>query len=477
MKKNLFLSLFIIYHLPFTCFGAFEDKPLAARPAAMSGAFVALSNDSNAPFYNPAGLNLFSAVTLSFQQTSLYGESDLKYTGIGLSVPTRALGSFAFNNTSFGADFYKETELIFTHSIMMMPGAYFGYNIRRLNLKIEGAGKARAVAFDFGAVGLVSPKLSIGFFSRGLNSPRIASEDLYRDLTGGICWRPFRGLLSTFDITTPLDREENLMKLGCEMTVLPTFCVRFGVQPEPQRASFGFGLMLKFFDIDYAFITHETLESQHLFSVAMRWGEKRETAAPSEYYKKPKKRKRGVRAKRAPGAVERVNINDAGAKELIDLPGIGKVTAGRIIEYRETHGRFNVTKDILNVPRFRKNQFEKIKDYITVGKPPKKGPEYAPPLVIEEERKKPEKKKKKKEDISAEREAEKMLERAEEKEESREEKIENLKKKYYLKGLRLYQAKKYGEAIKIFKALLKLDTSHPAALNMIKKCEDALKTK
>ncbi|MFH1352366.1 MAG: helix-hairpin-helix domain-containing protein, partial [bacterium] len=451
---------------------AFEDKPLAARPAAMCGAFVALSNDSNAPFFNPAGLNLFNAVTLSFQQTSLYGEGDLKYTGAGFSVPTRAVGSFAFNSTSFGADFYKETELVFTHSIMMVPGGYFGYNIRQLKLKIEDAGEARALAFDVGAVGLVSQKLSFGFFSRGINNPQIAG-DVYRDLTGGICFRPFRGMLTVFDITTPLDREENIMKIGCEMTVLPAFCVRFGIQPEPQRASFGFGFMLDFFDIDYAFVTHETLESQHLFSLAMRWGAKKETAAPSEYYKKSKKSKVKVSPKPR-GTMEKVNINEADVKDLVTLPGIGKVTAGRIIDYRNAHGPFKNISDILNVPRFRKNQFEKIRDYILVGPPAKKGPEYAPPVVLEE---KPEKKKIEKE-TPPEGETEKMIEETEETEEevSREEKIENLKKQYYYKGLKLYQAKEYEEAIKTFRKLLMLEPTHPQSLYIIKKCEDALRT-
>ena len=458
-KLNYLRPLFLLFTLPL--YAAFENKPLAARPAAMCGAFAALSNDSNAPFFYPAGLNLFNAVTLSFQQTSLYGEGDLKYTGAGFSVPTRALGSFAFNSTSFGADFYRETELVFTHSFMLIPGGYFGYNIRQLKLKIEDAGDARALAFDVGAVGLVSQKLSFGFFTGGLNNPQIAG-DVYRDLTGGICWRPFRGMLTVFDITTPLDREENIMKVGCEMTVMPSFCVRFGVQPEPQRASFGFGLMLEFFDIDYAFVTHETLESQHLFSLSIRWGEKKETAAPSEYYKKPKKSK--VKAPSKPsGTVEKVNINEADEKELTALPGIGKVTSERIIDYRNTHGNFKKIEDILNVPRFRKNQFEKIRDYILVGRPPKKGPEYAPPVVIEE---KPEKKK-----------AEEMIEEIEIKEEeiSREEKIENLKKQYYYKGLKLYQAKKYEEAIQTFRKLLMLEPAQPQSLYIIKKCEDALK--
>lgn len=46
---------------------------------------------------------------------------------------------------------------------------------------------------------------------------------------------------------------------------------------------------------------------------------------------------------------EKVNINTAGAPELIAIPGVGPVLAQRIIEYREQHGGFNSEKDLIKV--------------------------------------------------------------------------------------------------------------------------------
>lgn len=45
-----------------------------------------------------------------------------------------------------------------------------------------------------------------------------------------------------------------------------------------------------------------------------------------------------------------VDINSAGAAELICLPAIGPALAGRIIEYRERHGPFRRPEDLLAVP-------------------------------------------------------------------------------------------------------------------------------
>ncbi|MBT1280420.1 helix-hairpin-helix domain-containing protein [Thermoanaerobacter sp. CM-CNRG TB177] len=63
---------------------------------------------------------------------------------------------------------------------------------------------------------------------------------------------------------------------------------------------------------------------------------------------------------------EKININTATKEELETLPGIGPVTAERIIEFRENKGFFKKIEDIMNVPRIGPKMFEQIKDKITV---------------------------------------------------------------------------------------------------------------
>lgn len=61
-----------------------------------------------------------------------------------------------------------------------------------------------------------------------------------------------------------------------------------------------------------------------------------------------------------------VNINTADAEELDGLTGIGPALAGNIIEYREEHGPFESTADIMEVSGIGPATFEKFKDEITV---------------------------------------------------------------------------------------------------------------
>lgn len=62
----------------------------------------------------------------------------------------------------------------------------------------------------------------------------------------------------------------------------------------------------------------------------------------------------------------KVNINSAGAEELMTLPGIGEVRALAIIEYRETYGNFENIEDIMNVKGIKTGVFSKINELICV---------------------------------------------------------------------------------------------------------------
>ena len=62
----------------------------------------------------------------------------------------------------------------------------------------------------------------------------------------------------------------------------------------------------------------------------------------------------------------RVNINTAGAAELMTLPGIGEAKAADIIAYREANGGFSSTEDIMQVSGIKDAMFQKIRDKIKI---------------------------------------------------------------------------------------------------------------
>ncbi|TVQ69359.1 MAG: hypothetical protein EA363_09650 [Balneolaceae bacterium] len=78
--------------------------------------------------------------------------------------------------------------------------------------------------------------------------------------------------------------------------------------------------------------------------------------------------------------VLRVNVQQAGLEELVRLPGIGPVTAGRIIAYRENNGPFRKTEDLLNVSGIGPVTLERIREFIIVDPDPDPEPIPVPDI-------------------------------------------------------------------------------------------------
>ncbi len=63
---------------------------------------------------------------------------------------------------------------------------------------------------------------------------------------------------------------------------------------------------------------------------------------------------------------KKVNLNTAGKEELMTLPGIGESKADSILSYREEHGSFQSTEELMQISGIKEGVYNKIKDNITV---------------------------------------------------------------------------------------------------------------
>ncbi len=62
---------------------------------------------------------------------------------------------------------------------------------------------------------------------------------------------------------------------------------------------------------------------------------------------------------------DKLNINTATKLQLMDLPGIGEVTAERILKYREETGKFTAIEDLRAIKGISKNKLERLRPMIT----------------------------------------------------------------------------------------------------------------
>jgi competence ComEA-like helix-hairpin-helix protein len=65
-------------------------------------------------------------------------------------------------------------------------------------------------------------------------------------------------------------------------------------------------------------------------------------------------------------AASQIKINAASARELEQLPGVGKVIAERIVAYREQYGRFRRPEELLMVNGVSDKKFRAIQQLVVV---------------------------------------------------------------------------------------------------------------
>jgi comEA protein len=76
----------------------------------------------------------------------------------------------------------------------------------------------------------------------------------------------------------------------------------------------------------------------------------------------------GIAKKKPP--LKPVNINTATSEELQQVPGIGPATAEKILQMRKSYGAFKSVDDLLAIRGLGTKRLEKMRKYLTVGKPP-----------------------------------------------------------------------------------------------------------
>lgn len=244
-----------------------------ARPAALGGAFTAVTDDALAVYYNPAGLGFLDKFQVLFTHTELFSLSDLRYEGAYFSVPINKKISIGASYSQFGPDMYKEIETLLGASFTILPQASLGISVTMMDLRIEDYGSAFDWAGSVGFLGRVHEVVWVGMQTRNVFSTHVGRTDEMpeKSISFGALIIP-RDFLNTFiDIEREQNAQEITYRLGQEVNLLKTMIVRFGFHNYPDRVSGGFGLEWKGMRFDYAVITHQHLGLQHQFSFLVSW--------------------------------------------------------------------------------------------------------------------------------------------------------------------------------------------------------------
>lgn len=266
-----------------------------ARPISLGGAFVALADDINAIYFNPAGLSK----TRGWGFSSMYNSylADISYTNLAFSFsePRVNLSSgLAIDFVSAGQ--MEETTaaqplgtgktfspafiaLTAPFAFQILPPLSVGMNLKILSDKIS-TGEAFGYGLDLGILWDITENISAGFCARNLAGALMetsatlpqTNSALAANYALGMCYRlPFLNL--ALDYNQPSDNQGTI-NLGAEYKLNDTFFGRIGFSTRSEEnagGNLGAGVGLKFgiLKFDYAYSPYADLGITHRLAFSL----------------------------------------------------------------------------------------------------------------------------------------------------------------------------------------------------------------
>ncbi len=282
MKKILLITI-LISLVALNLNAAFETYASSARARGMADAFFTLSDDSDASFYNPAGLDEADN-QFSFNIVDLYGSKYLRVGAFSAAYRFSPIyGVIGIAGKQLGVeyedtDLSTETTLTLSHSFKLMKDLHsslaFGYSLNMYQLDFaEDYGEDSAFGLNVGAIATMHQRTKISFTIHNINNPDMGEDEQFelpRKMVTGIAYQPYYGVTTILELTKEL-KGDTSVAAGIEYTVLEKMKLRAGVHNNPAVYSAGIGFDVKGMLVDYGFTYHSDLDPTHHFQVGYRF--------------------------------------------------------------------------------------------------------------------------------------------------------------------------------------------------------------
>jgi len=272
----------------------YSDYQPGPRPSAMGGAGVAVADDVDAVYWNPAGLGLIQNNEIGFQHSNVFNVGIYqeylslvhplgKGVGIGFAwIHHDANLEEGFLTTS-RTNKWDDDVYILGFGTKLRENAALGLNIKRymINTKITSGGTAAGAGIGFDVSLLIKSKkqfseLNIKDIKYGIMLRNVAtdfnSEKPNIEYKIGISAKIMDEILGAFDLVSTDDDKgdrDYLVYVGAEYNVNKNFILRMGLND----GSFTAGLGIKYLEkvkINYSFQSKlsDVGEDNHKFSLS-----------------------------------------------------------------------------------------------------------------------------------------------------------------------------------------------------------------
>lgn len=266
----------------------FRHARMGARPKALGSAYVALADDANAAYWNPAGLVRDDRLSLMVTRSWLYGVSDLSNDYICADLPSLGRFHFGASWVRLGIDdIYSENtlNLAVATKAPFLDGLSVGLTGKLFILEAPGYeqyndpnynGGAHDYSFDAGLLYDSGEAWTLGATVYNINAPTLQlldntsnPDEVYTEWAAGASYLFRETLLVTADFR---DREgrwgDIILHGGAEIWFFDAMVLRCGL--DKGLVTLGAGLQDKHWQADFSLETDKKLGNVYMLSFTVR---------------------------------------------------------------------------------------------------------------------------------------------------------------------------------------------------------------
>jgi hypothetical protein len=272
-----------------TAHADFRHMRMGPRPRSMGSAFVAVANDANSVYWNPAGMALVDRFEITGCRTLLYDVDNLSNDYMSTVYNWKNRAAFGMSWVRLGLDniYYEDTiHFAIAREIPWVKGLSVGVSYKLLILDAPGYEQYNDPAYmgsqidqtaDLGFHYHASKRWTLGMVVYNLNEPKMKllsttrnPDPVYRDYAIGASYT-FRGmLLTSFDLRTRYGKLNYTSgRLGNELWFFDAVALRGGFIEDDLTA--GMGLKGNFWQLDVMLETHNELGNTYQFAATIKF--------------------------------------------------------------------------------------------------------------------------------------------------------------------------------------------------------------
>ncbi len=244
-----------------------------SRQIAMANSDVAQSNDVFSIFNNPAGFAQIKWTEIGiYYSPSPFGIKELANGYAAINHPF-SFGNLAVGFSFYGFELYKENKLNLSYANNYKQ-FYFGISVIYNSIEIENYGSDNSFSINMGGLTYINNSLRFGFAIHNINQATFGEEDgqIPTIFSLGTSY----DVLENLTLNTAVEKEleyDFSFKAGIEYSLIKYLSLRVGFNNYPSTYTAGLGINFLFFNLDYAFFTHEYLGLTHQAGLIIHFGD------------------------------------------------------------------------------------------------------------------------------------------------------------------------------------------------------------